>query len=188
MLVHSVVFHHHDNPISVVFCAENQKHHCPDHTEQHNCPDTENTHKCCTFQNCLLGAPYTKTDDFKPIKPGFDNFEFIVIISSSNRITPITDLTGLPFRQKPYLPLFYSEFVSQSIGLRAPPACWFFSVFVWIAIFTRFIRWGYFKILFHSCVIAGLTRNLLITESYLSYHPASSAGWQGFETTKSWKS
>ena len=114
MLAHSVIFHHHDNPMSVVLCAEDHEHHCP---------DTETPSKCCTFQNCLLGAPYTKADDFKPIKQGFDNFEFIVIISSSNRITPITDLTGLPFRQKPYLPLFYSEFVSQSMGLRAPPAC-----------------------------------------------------------------
>jgi hypothetical protein len=33
------------------------------------------------------------------------------------------DETGLPFRQNPSTLLFYSEFISQSIGLRAPPAC-----------------------------------------------------------------
>jgi len=114
MLAHSVIFHHHDDLIPVVVCNVNHENHCS---------DAENPSKCCIVQNCLLCAPYTKADDFKQIKPVLDNFEFIADIFSANQITQITDLAALPFRQKPYLLPFYSEFVAQSIGLRASPVC-----------------------------------------------------------------
>jgi len=124
MLAHLVVFHHHDNQITATSCAAYQEHYCSENTEQHHCHDTKNTGKCCVNENCPLSTPFTKADDFKQIKPVFNNFDFIIInIFPTYQITQITDLVGLPFRQKPYLPLFYSEFISQSMGLRAPPAC-----------------------------------------------------------------
>ena len=122
ILVHSVVFHHHDHLTPVVLCVISQEHHC-DGTTEHHCHDTENTNKCCIIENCSLNAPFTKANSCKLIKPVFNNFDFIINNIPANQITQIADLKGLPFRQKPYLPLFYSEFISQSMGLRAPPDC-----------------------------------------------------------------
>ena len=123
ILAHAVVFHHHDNQMSVVLCAENQKHHCDENTEPHNCPDTEHAQKCCTIENCLLSNPFTKADGFELTKSIVNNFDFIINNSAVYQAVQITNLAGLPFRQNPYLPLFYVDFVAQSIGLRAPPAC-----------------------------------------------------------------
>jgi hypothetical protein len=108
------VFHHHDSQISVVLCAENQEHHCH---------DTENTNNCCAIENCFLNNLFTKADDFKIIKPILNNFDIITNDFPVYLISQITDLNGLPFRQKPYIFLFYTDFVSQSAGLRAPPVC-----------------------------------------------------------------
>jgi len=146
ILVHIVLFHHHDSQLSAAICAENIEHrcaanncpdndkasNCPDNKSATNCPDTDNAndcpdnkraHKCCTIENCILKDFITKADGFKLSKPFFDKIDFIVNINPACHTLQITDLTGLPFRQKPDLPFFYDEFISQSLGLRAPPAC-----------------------------------------------------------------
>jgi cellulose synthase/poly-beta-1,6-N-acetylglucosamine synthase-like glycosyltransferase len=33
------------------------------------------------------------------------------------------------FQQKSYVPFFYSYYISRSIGLRAPPVCWFYFIY-----------------------------------------------------------
>jgi len=123
ILAHSVVFHHHDCQLFAVICAEN--HNCNENAKQKNHCDHENHAKnsCCVFENCLLSKPFTKADDFKLTKPIINNFDIFFIYTPANQTIIITDLTGLPFRQRPYLLLFYSDFISQPIGLRAPPAC-----------------------------------------------------------------
>ena len=125
ILVHSVVFHHHDSQQFAVICAENQKHDCNEHTKQKKHCDHENHSKnsCCVIENCLLSNLFTKTDRFKLTKPIVSNFDIIINNIPVYKTVQITDLAGLPFRQNPFVPLFYSEFISQSIGLRAPPVC-----------------------------------------------------------------
>ena len=123
MLAHAVAFHHHDRQLPAVICTENQKHHCDENTEPHNCPDTEHSGKCCTIENCLLSSPFTKADGFELTKSIANNFDIIINNIPVYQTVQIINLVGLPFRQNPYVPLFYSEFIAQSIGLRAPPAC-----------------------------------------------------------------
>ena len=123
ILVHPVVFHHHDHSIIDTVCVADQEHHCDDAAKHHHSHNTENAGNCCVVKNCLLNTPFTNVDSFKQIKPAYDNLILIVNYFSADQVTPITDLAGLPFRQKPYLLLFYPEFISQSIGLRAPPFC-----------------------------------------------------------------
>ena len=123
IVAHSVVCHHHDNPMSVAMCAANQQHRCDENAEHQHRHDSGNTNQCCVFDNCLLNIPFTKAAGYKQIKPTFNNVVSIISNFPVYRITQITDLAGLPFRQKPYLQLFYPEFISQSMGLRAPPGC-----------------------------------------------------------------
>ena len=124
ILVHPVVFHHHDHEhqTSADVCVVNQEHHCGECTENH-CPDAENTGRCCVVKNCLLNSPFTQANTYKLTKPVFNNFDFIINNIPVCQTIQITDLTGLSFRQIPDIFLFYTDFVAQSIGLRAPPAC-----------------------------------------------------------------
>ena len=122
MLAHPVVFHHHHDQMPVTECAANQEHHCDKNTEQHCHHENKSTHKCCIIENCHLDTtPFTKANSPKQIKPTFNNFVFIANTFPIYQIIQAADLEGLSFREKPYLPLFCSEFISQSMGLRAPP-------------------------------------------------------------------
>ena len=123
ILAHTVLFHHHENPVSVDVCAESYKHCCSDNNKEKQNHSAEHTNKCCVFDNCILNNPFTITDNYKQIKPEFNSFFTVKNIGAFDGITQITKLDGLPFRQKPYLLLFYTEFISQSMGLRAPPVC-----------------------------------------------------------------
>ena len=123
ILAHSVVYHHHNDQIFSVLCTANQGHHCDGTAHEHHSHDTESPSKCCAFENCLLNTLYTKADDFKLTKSIFEESNFDINTFIVNQTIQIADLSGLPFRQNPDLLLLYSEYLSQSIGLRAPPTC-----------------------------------------------------------------
>ena len=123
MLTHSAVCHHDDQTI-VAVCSANQEHDCAQHSEHsNNCHDTEDSHTCCVIKNCLLSDFFTQTNTVRFSKPIFNTIDIIINDIPAYQTIQITDLAGLPFQQKPYIPLFYTDFVAQSIGLRAPPAC-----------------------------------------------------------------
>ena len=48
---------------------------------------------------------------------------FYALISNSLHIPAFVDAAPIHFLQNPYVPIFYAELVSHSIGLRAPPVC-----------------------------------------------------------------
>ena len=123
ILAHSVVYHHHNDQMFVVLCTVNQGHHCDGTAHNHHGEDAENTNRCCASEDCQLNTLYTKADDFKLTKPIFEESNFDINTLIVNQTIQIADLTGLPFRQNPDLLLLYSEYLSQSIGLRAPPTC-----------------------------------------------------------------
>jgi len=112
-----------NNQTPVAVCSENQKRNCCKHTEEQNNPNTTHEKKGCDIKKCLLRNLFSQENSIKLPKPILNDFDFIISDILACRIIPITDFAGLPFRQKPYIPLFYADFVSQSIGLRAPPAC-----------------------------------------------------------------
>ena len=124
LLAHSAVCHHHDydNQTLVVVCSTNQEHNCAQHTNNQTCHDTKNAHTCCV-ENCHLNDFFTPTNTVRFSKPIFNTIDIIIHNIPACQTIQITDLAGLPFRQKPYIPLFYTDFVAQSIGLRAPPVC-----------------------------------------------------------------
>ena len=122
ILAHSVVFHCHSDQLLSVVCSASQGHYCDGTAHEHH--SHEATNKCCTIENCQLdNLFYTEADGLKQIKPVFDTIDFCIIIFSAEQTFSTNDLTGLSFRQKPYIPLLYSEYFSQSFGLRAPPIC-----------------------------------------------------------------
>ena len=119
ILAHNVVCHHHNGQQSAISCTENQTHHCDENAE-YNCPCTDDTHKCCVIENCLLSNSITKAGDFKLTKTVGNSFYIVANNTSACQTLQVTDLL---FRQKPYLSTFHSTFLSQSLGLRAPPFC-----------------------------------------------------------------
>ena len=115
MVAHSSIAHHHDGEISHAI-VENTENHEHDHNCEH---ETQRAANCCTIENCLL-SDFFRTVSYKFTKHNFGGF----ILSFSNYCLPkITNCLKIDFGETPYVPLFYSEFVAQSIGLRAPPAC-----------------------------------------------------------------
>ena len=121
ILAHVVFFHHHESQLSAAICAENHKHQCSE--SAHPCSESDSASKCCPFENCLMSDFVSKVVDFKLTEPLFEQIDLILNRNLTGHTFDFFDLTGLPFRQKPYLPLYNSHVFSQSHGLRAPPVC-----------------------------------------------------------------
>jgi hypothetical protein len=113
ILVHATIPHrHHSEPASICFfntyCEDCSKAYNHEHAltdSEYNTPKGKCTKSCCHSHincNCEQGL-YT-------------------LISNTLNIQDV-DGTIICFRQKPCIPILYSELISQSIGLRAPPAC-----------------------------------------------------------------
>ena len=126
MLAHPVVRYLQYNnysQTSVTVCPEIKTYSCCKHAAQHSSQDAKNEKKCCDKEKCLMHNLFSHNCSIKIPKPLSNNFDFNISNIPACQITQITDLTSIPFRHKPYTPLVYAGFVSQSIGLRAPPVC-----------------------------------------------------------------
>jgi hypothetical protein len=130
-LVHSVVPHHHHNGIPVAFAITHHEHSDIEH--DHHLHDTAqpvkqegDSHKHTIAEECLLQTVYVKINHgeraFRLMDNGFDPFFCLFVLYATYSIPEITDY-GLPFWQKPYLISYLTEYISQSLGLRAPPVC-----------------------------------------------------------------
>ena len=117
LLVHAVVPHHYHADTGICFvahCQNSEEAHCHDYgdvqTHQHDGnPSSDN----CSIDNVYAPANNKKVVCYQPtIKCDYEQ-----IIANSY----FTANTAVSFQQKPYLPRFYSEFITRSIGLRAPP-------------------------------------------------------------------
>jgi len=112
ILAHNVIFHHHLDDIQhIVQC---------NHTHCHgNIEDCSLAHiyvKPYVYNQTFLPHNYDFEYDFEPLPCFFTLF-------SGYSIPQIAEDIGLSFRQKPYLISYHSKYISQSLGLRAPPAC-----------------------------------------------------------------
>jgi hypothetical protein len=111
-LGHVVIPHYYDHTVAL---HENDK------TDEHD-----------DAASCLLTQVYVKLNKdeqlFKSVDYNF-NFHFnqllprLLFLFSVDPITEITDTGNFPFRQKPYILTFQIEYISHSLGLRAPPVC-----------------------------------------------------------------
>ncbi|MDR2927747.1 MAG: hypothetical protein LBV41_06060 [Cytophagaceae bacterium] len=116
MLVHLFIPHHHHSQNSVAVC-----------TNHHEDTDADN-HCQDAVDDCFMQQAYVKNMEDNRLTfqtPDFALTLCYLSLFAENLILPIDD-DCLPFKQKPFSPLFYTDYVSQSIGLRAPPACWFY--------------------------------------------------------------
>ena len=102
LLAHAVIPHHHLEDIQPVGQCNHEN-----------------------MKDCPLTTLYIKFDNDKPILQTHNfNLSFspcVLTPFSDISIFPIPDTIGLPFRQKPYLLSYYTDYISQSLGRRAPP-------------------------------------------------------------------
>ncbi len=119
----AVCYYLRTNQTPATECAAKQKNDCCKHNKQDNSPGKNNTPKDFGTHKCVLKNLFLQENSNKIPKLIANDFNTITGNIPDCQTTQTTDLTGLPFRQKPYIPIFYDDFVSHSIGLRAPPAC-----------------------------------------------------------------
>ncbi|MDR2804571.1 MAG: hypothetical protein LBB85_02865 [Dysgonamonadaceae bacterium] len=129
ILAHSAIPHHHHNGMPVAHATTHHEHDDAGHDHHHH--DTEqpvkhdgNSHRHNMAEDCLLRKVYVKASNderaFRFMDNDFAPFFCLFVLHTTYSIPKITDY-GLPFRQKPYLISCLTEYISQSLGLRAPP-------------------------------------------------------------------
>jgi len=126
LLVHLVIPHHHHEKTGVCFIES----HCKDCKEAHrNCSPTHEDESNPVSKRCCI-------DNVFPPEPNDVNTTcrlhkkcdcghvllFALIPNTLNTLDFVDD-TVIHFRQNPYVPLSYADYISQSLGLRAPPVC-----------------------------------------------------------------
>ena len=76
------------------------------------------------IEECPLKAVYVRFDNNKSLVDlsNDNSIQYpVLFLFPVNPVVEITKLESLPFRQKPYLLSYHTGYISQSIGLRAPP-------------------------------------------------------------------
>ena len=130
ILVHAIICHHHHDTIPVTLVAGHHKHDCNSYNHHHH--DAQSVDRCNNYPNCherieecSLVTIYVRLNDDKQVSQllnfDFDQLPYILVPFSDYSIPQIYNDAGLPFRQKPYLLSYHTEYISQSLGLRAPP-------------------------------------------------------------------
>ena len=123
VLAHAIVLHHHHEDTSI--CFNNS--HCQDCKETHDSQTNDRNSypgKC----SIIIDDNYTPASNYLNISCHLHNkcdcTHILYALISTTLYTGdfVADLI-IHFRQNPFIPLFYSDFISQSLGLRAPPVC-----------------------------------------------------------------
>ena len=121
LLVHIILPHHHHGETEICFSDSCCKDSEEAHNHEHN--DTPYSGKCCTIDNVYFSTDNdTKITCYAQTNNSCGQLLFALIPSILNTCDFIEN-TEIHFRQNPHVLIFYSDFISQSNGLRAPPAC-----------------------------------------------------------------
>ena len=131
ILAHTVISHHHHDAIFVTCTTAYHENDCnlPNHHHDDDQPAGQCDKPYChgSFEGCALETIYVNSCKCKQTFQLHDcRFELLPCVStlfSDNSAPILDDDIGLPFRQNPYLQSYNTEYISQSLGLRAPPAC-----------------------------------------------------------------
>ncbi|MDR0295889.1 MAG: hypothetical protein LBH91_06905 [Prevotellaceae bacterium] len=129
LLAHAVIPHHHHHEDAIVCFFDA---HCNDCEEAYGCEQFDFqtykhegkplSDKCCIIDNVYFSAH----NNIKITCRSHINCDcgkvLYALISNNLNTQDFINGTEIHFRQNPYVPLFYSEFVAQSLGLRAPPS------------------------------------------------------------------
>jgi len=129
LVAHIAIPHHHHENVGICFfnthCTDSKEahHHKKNDTHNHEHEGNPFSEKCCIIDNVY----FSTQNNIKIACRSHTNCNcgqtLYALISETLHIHDFVDDIVIHFRQNPYVPLFYSEFISQSIGLRAPPAC-----------------------------------------------------------------
>ena len=129
LVAHIAIPHHHHGNVEICFfhthCKDSKEAH---HHEQHDTHNHEHEGNPLSDKCCIIDHVYFAShNNIKIACRAHTNCDcgqmLYALISKTLSIQDFVDDTEIHFRQNPYAPLFYSEFISQSNGLRAPPAC-----------------------------------------------------------------
>ena len=125
LLAHiAIPHHHHGDDVKCCFdfhCKDCS--HKPHDSQTHQHERNPFSEKCCFIDNVYtLAENNIKTACHIHTKCDCRHILF-TLISDSLHLQFFCNNTITHFRQNPYIPLFYADFVAQSIGLRAPPVC-----------------------------------------------------------------
>ena len=125
LLIHVAIPHHHHSKVTVCFlvtpCSDSKEAH--KHTHDSGCQQHNDRSK---EEECPLKEVYMRLENNKSlvdISLENDAQHAVLFLFPVNPMDGITGLKGLPFRQNPYLLPCYTDHISQSLGLRAPPVC-----------------------------------------------------------------
>lgn len=126
LLAHALVpHHHHDNIACFASPAEEHQHDCCDTHEDHAKDHEDHDEgEACLLSDLLAVVPhYYKQGELNKETELFINSLLVlntIVCGLSHDKTP---LSPEAFRQQPYLLASFEMFLSQSMGLRAPPRC-----------------------------------------------------------------
>jgi len=134
LLAHAVIPHHHHDTIPVVIISHHEHdrkahehHHHHDDNEPVNSCDASDSHAHNGFEDCILANLFFRLEnerqEFQTVNCDFGLLLWLSPLLSGYELPPIINDTGLPFRQHPLQPSYFTDYISQSLGLRAPPYC-----------------------------------------------------------------
>ena len=131
LLAHTIVpHHHHENEVICFFVSHCNECKVGQNYAQYNIPNLlcENernpSEKCCIIDNVYVPThSHTIKSTFCYIHSKCNYGQiFEMLISNSFNIQDSVDNTLITFQQKPYTVSYHTDFISQSLGLRAPPS------------------------------------------------------------------
>ncbi len=122
LLAHAVVpHHHHGGSITFILCS-----HCNDCGKACHHNHEAGQHDDST-EDCPLKEGYIRADSCKQVvsaDSGDDTqLSDDLPLFYFDSVIKVTDCGYLHFRQKPYLFFYHTTFISEALGLRAPPVC-----------------------------------------------------------------
>ena len=128
LLAHiAIPHHHHEGEESICLfdthCQDSKEAHKHEQHGTHEREGNPSDRKCCIIDNAYTLANNNVKTTCHIHKNCNCGQTLYTLISNSLNTQDFVNYKVIHFRQKPYVPLFYIEFISQSNGLRAPPAC-----------------------------------------------------------------
>ena len=125
MLAHVLISHHHHEKTGVCFinfhgkdCKEAHQHDSQTRGNESN----PVSNRCC-FDNIYPPEKNDLKNTCRLHKKCDCGQVLYILISNTLDTRTFVDDTVIHFRQNPFVPLFYADYISQSLGLIAPPVC-----------------------------------------------------------------
>jgi hypothetical protein len=123
LLAHSTIPHHYHNGIPVtvsgIYDVDTEEAHVHDYRHHHHEPNN------ATVEDCLLDKVCLRADNSNLLLNAssvYNAFPLLCLpLLASVCADRPTDLSPLPFAQKPYTQSYHTTFIAHSLGLRAPP-------------------------------------------------------------------